>query len=76
MTERLWLVGLTEIAEYYAISRQLAKKWTQRSDFPEPLAQLAQGSVWDGHAVTAWGRRHGRRKGGGPGEPRRPAAGG
>jgi hypothetical protein len=66
------LFGLTEIARYYAISRQLAAKWTTRSDFPEPLAELAQGKVWDGDAVIAWADRHGRVKGGGPGEPRRP----
>lgn len=67
------LFGLTEIADYYAISRQLAAKWTRRSDFPAPLAKLAQGKVWDAAEVTAWGERHNRRQGAGPGEPiRRP----
>jgi prophage regulatory protein len=67
---RLHLMGLSEIAAHYAITRQLAQKWTHRSDFPEPLAELAQGKVWDGAEVIAWGDRHGRRAGGGPGAPK------
>lgn len=65
MNPRLW--GLHEMATYYAITRQLAAKWSTRSDFPAPLAELAMGKVWDADQVTAWGRKHGRRKGAGPG---------
>jgi len=43
VAERLW--GLHEVAAYYGISRQLALKWAARSDFPEPLAELAQGAA-------------------------------
>lgn len=71
----LELVGLAEIADYYAISRQLAAKWTSRSDFPAPLAELRQGKVWDMAAVITWGSRHGRVKGGGPGAPKGAPAG-
>lgn len=67
----LW--GLHEIAEHYAIRRQLAAKWTTHSAFPAPLAELAQGRVWDAADVVAWGDAHGRRPGAGPGAPRRPA---
>lgn len=71
MTDRkLELWGLQEMAGYYAIRRQLAAKWTTRSDFPAPLAELAQGRVWDAGEIKAWGDRHGRRQGGGPGAPK------
>jgi hypothetical protein len=60
------LFGLHEIAEHYAISRQLAAKWTRRSDFPAPVAELAMGKVWDLDAVIAWGEKHGRQEGAGP----------
>lgn len=71
MTARLRLWGLTEIAEHYAIRRQLAQKWAKHSAFPAPLAELAQGRVWDAAEVIAWGERHGRQQGAGPAEPRR-----
>lgn len=61
------LAGLSEIAAYYAITRQLADKRTRRSDFPKPLAQLAAGKVWDMREVTAFGKRHGWVQGSGPG---------
>jgi len=61
---RLW--GLAELADYYAISPQLATKWTRRSDFPAPLAELRMGKVWDADEILARGRKHGRRRGAGP----------
>jgi prophage regulatory protein len=63
---RLELLGLHEIAEHYAISRQLAAKWTRRSDFPQPIAELAMGKVWDAGQVTAWAKKHDRKPGAGP----------
>lgn len=68
------LAGITEIAGYYAISRQLAYKWTRQETFPAPLAELAQGKVWDLDDVSAWGRRTGRKKGCGPRARRRPTS--
>ncbi len=68
MTGAIGLWGLHEMAEYYAIRRQLAAKWTTRSDFPKPLAELAQGRVWDAAAIKAWGAHHGRQEGCGPGK--------
>lgn len=72
MTAPRRLFGIAEIADHYAISKQLAQKWTTHSAFPAPLAELAMGKVWDAGQVIAWGDAHGRRAGGGPGEPRRP----
>lgn len=51
------LAGLHEIAAQHGVSRQLAYKWTQRLDFPPPVAALAMGKVWDADAVKRWGRR-------------------
>jgi hypothetical protein len=64
-------VGLTEIADYYAIRKQLADKWSRHSAFPAPVEQLARGRVWDMEQVIAWGVAHGRSKGCGP-LPERP----
>lgn len=61
------LMGLQEVAAHFGVSRQLAYKWvTKRADFPEPLAELAQGKVWDRADIVAWGRKHGRKAGEGP----------
>lgn len=54
------------MAGYYGVSRQLARKWTLRSDFPEPLAELAMGKVWEADRIKRWARKHGRRRGSGP----------
>jgi hypothetical protein len=40
------LVGVTEIARELGISRQRATKLTKQQGFPEPIAELASGSVW------------------------------
>jgi hypothetical protein len=42
----LELVGVSEIAEILAVSRQRAHQLTKRDDFPEPIAKLAGGPVW------------------------------
>ncbi|WP_433789238.1 helix-turn-helix transcriptional regulator [Actinoplanes sp. CA-252034] len=36
------------------ISRQRVYQLTARPDFPEPVADLAQGKVWRTSEVTAW----------------------
>jgi hypothetical protein len=60
-------VGISQIAAYYAISKQLAHKWSQHSEFPAPVAQSPRGGrLWDAELVIAWGVTHGRRKGCGP----------
>jgi predicted DNA-binding transcriptional regulator AlpA len=54
------LVGAQEIGDLLGVSRQRVYQLTHRDDFPAPLAELAQGRVWDGAAVARWAREHGR----------------
>lgn len=70
------IMGISEVAGYYGVSKQLVYKWTHRSDFPEPVAgpdhptrPLSMGQLWDADAVKRWGRKHGRSKGSGPRTP-------
>lgn len=60
------LMGLHEVAEHFAVNRQLVYKWSQRESFPEPVAVLAQGKVWAREDIVAWGRKNGRKAGMGP----------
>jgi len=54
------LLGAQEIADLLGVSRQRVQQLASGSDFPAPLADLAQGRVWDGDAVRAWAKSHGR----------------
>ena len=40
------LVGLTEIADIFGVSRQRVGQLTKRDDFPGPLGTTKAGSVW------------------------------
>jgi hypothetical protein len=62
MTDILPVLGLAEIAEAYGLSKQRAGAITtqQSQGFPEPLASLASGRVWDRDAVYRWALNHGR----------------
>jgi hypothetical protein len=42
------------------VSRQRAYQITSRADFPEPVADLAQGKVWAADDVEAWMKAHRR----------------
>ncbi|BEL06496.1 hypothetical protein Q0Z83_046870 [Actinoplanes sichuanensis] len=49
------LVGAHEIRVMFgSISRQRVYQITKRADFPEPVADLAQGKVWLASEATAW----------------------
>jgi predicted DNA-binding transcriptional regulator AlpA len=54
------LVGVTEIAALWGISRQRADVLTRRPTFPAPIALLGGGHrrVWDWADVEAWGATH------------------
>jgi predicted DNA-binding transcriptional regulator AlpA len=58
------LVGISEIAAILGVSRQRAHALVRRSDFPEPIARLASGSVWTRPSidlfVESWKRKPGR----------------
>ena len=58
------LVGVAELAELCGVSRQRASVLARSSGFPEPLAELASGPVWDLRMVKRfvrdWARKPGR----------------
>lgn len=51
---RFRVMGAAEIAERLGVTRQRAYQITARRDFPEPIAHLAMGQVWDTRDVEAW----------------------
>lgn len=67
------VVGMAEVASIIGVSRQrvfqLARDY---SDFPEPVAVLASGRVWERAAVEVWSLAHPDRR---PGRPRRASDG-
>lgn len=65
------IMGVQEIADLLGVSRQRAHQLTKRDDFPEPLHQLAAGSIWAGAAVRRWAATWERRQG----RPRKSATG-
>lgn len=52
------LVGINEIAQFAAVSRQAVANWRSRfPDFPDPIADLRAGPVFRARQVRAWLRR-------------------
>jgi prophage regulatory protein len=60
--DRVELVGLKEIAELLAVSKQRAGQLAEQVGFPEPLGAISAGRVWKRSDVEAWARRDGRIK--------------
>lgn len=57
---RVPLAGIEEILDLLVrISRERVQELTFRSDFPEPVAELADGDVWLRDDVEAWIHEHG-----------------
>jgi predicted DNA-binding transcriptional regulator AlpA len=54
------LMGTSEIAKLLGVSRQRANQLAQREGFPEPIARLAAGPIWEAGAVEQWARDAGR----------------
>lgn len=51
------LVSSVEIADRLGVKRMTVHQWRQRNvGFPDPLAQLAIGPVWDWADVEAWAK--------------------
>ncbi|GAA2641429.1 hypothetical protein Adu01nite_39920 [Paractinoplanes durhamensis] len=48
------LAGAHEVRELLGVSRQRVYQLAARSDFPEPVAALAQGKVWLFGDVERW----------------------
>ena len=54
------LMGTSEIAELLGVTNQRVDQLARRTDFPEPVAVLAAGRIWNRADVEAWARRTGR----------------
>jgi hypothetical protein len=54
------LRGSAELQYMLGVSRQRISQLTTAAGFPEPLAELRTGKVWDVEDVKAWARRVGR----------------
>ena len=54
------LVSRVEIAALLGVSTQRVHQLLGRADFPEPVAELAIGKVWDRTMIEAWARATGR----------------
>jgi serine/threonine protein kinase len=59
------LGGMTELAELLDVTSQRVAKLVLRRGFPDPIAHLSAGRVWDLDAVERWDHLHRR----GPGRP-------
>ncbi len=51
---KIKLMGAAEIGARLRVSRQRTYQLINRRDFPEPLAVLAMGQVWDAADVEKW----------------------
>jgi predicted DNA-binding transcriptional regulator AlpA len=51
------IVGLTEIAEMFGVTKRTAVRYRNRSDFPDPLARLSAGLVWRRVDVETWAKQ-------------------
>jgi prophage regulatory protein len=54
----LRLVGAHEIRDLLGVSRQRVYQLAGRSDFPRPVATLAQGKIWLVNDIEAWISTH------------------
>ncbi len=54
------LVSRVEIAEMFGVTRQRVHQLVSRPDFPEPIAVLGVGMIWNREDVEQWARRTGR----------------
>ena len=54
------LAGPQEVCEILGISRQRLQRLAARPDFPEPVAELALGRVWETEAIRVWAQKAGR----------------
>ena len=58
------LVGAHEIAERLGVAfPQMVHEWRRRhNDFPQPIAQLLMGMIWDWQDIEVWARKTKRMK--------------
>lgn len=54
------LLGLSEVANLFNVSRQVVGNWRVRyHDFPQPIAELKSGPIWNRDSVVAWAAENG-----------------
>jgi predicted DNA-binding transcriptional regulator AlpA len=53
-------MGLTEVAAFLGVSRQRAHQLSKTDTFPEPVARLSAGLIWESADVERWARQTGR----------------
>lgn len=59
MNAELELIGLSEMADLFGVSKQVAANWRSRHrDFPSPVAELKSGSVWKKENIVLWAQQH------------------
>jgi predicted DNA-binding transcriptional regulator AlpA len=54
MSDRLAVLGLTEVATLLGVSKRTASRYASRDDFPAPAADLAMGPIWFESDVRSW----------------------
>jgi predicted DNA-binding transcriptional regulator AlpA len=54
------LMGVTEIANLLGISRQRVSQLARTETFPEPVARLSGGIIWERADIERWAREAGR----------------
>ncbi len=47
--------GVTEVADILGVSRQRVAKLRARTDFPDAIAEIGHGPIWDLDEIEAWG---------------------
>jgi chromosome partitioning protein len=54
------LLGLAEVAELLGSTKQNVANWrARREDFPEPVATLKSGPVWNADSILEWASNEG-----------------
>jgi predicted DNA-binding transcriptional regulator AlpA len=56
------LMGVTEIAELLGLSRQRCDQLSRMKGFPDPVAELSSGRVWNTDDVERWAQEAGRQR--------------
>lgn len=54
------LMGVTEIADLFGVSRQRVDQLAATDGFPAPIAELAAGRIWRKADIVRWARATGR----------------
>jgi predicted DNA-binding transcriptional regulator AlpA len=49
-------MGVTEMADLLGLSRQRCDQLSRTKGFPDPVAELASGRVWNTEDVERWAR--------------------